>query len=271
MSAVDPFLHLKAFILGVVEGLTEFLPVSSTGHLIIAGHWLEFNSGRATSFEVFIQLGAILSVCWYYRTRLAAVLRGVGRDAEANLFVLNLAISFLPAAVVGFFAHGYIKTTLFRPEVVAWALIIGGVAILGVERLVGNTNAAQGPNIRRRQALGIGLAQILALVPGVSRSGATILGGMVCGLDRRTATEYSFFLAIPMMVAATTFDLAKSWDSLRPGDAGVFAVGFITAFFSALFAIRFLLRFVSRHSFAAFAWYRIVFGAGLLTLGGHAG
>jgi undecaprenyl-diphosphatase len=268
MSAVDPFLHLKAFILGVVEGLTEFLPVSSTGHLIIAGHWLEFNSGRATSFEVFIQLGAILSVCWYYRARLAAVLRGIGRDSESNLFVGNLAISFLPAAAVGFFAHGYIKTALFRPEVVAWALIVGGVVILGVERLVGNTPVVLASNIRRRQALGIGIAQILALVPGVSRSGATILGGMVCGLDRRAATEYSFFLAIPMMIAATTYDLAKSWGSLQPSDASVFAVGFITAFFSALVAIRFLVRFVSRHSFAAFAWYRILFGASLLAWGG---
>ena len=267
MSAVDPFLHLKAFILGVVEGLTEFLPVSSTGHLIIAGHWLDFNSGRASSFEVFIQLGAILSVCWYYRSRLANVLRGIGRDAEANAFVTHLAISFLPAAAVGFFAHGYIKTALFRPDVVAWALISGGVAILVVERWVGRAPGVESTGIRRRQALGIGIAQILALVPGVSRSGATILGGMVCGLDRKTATEYSFFLAIPMMIAATAYDLVKSWDSLRPSDAGVFAVGFVTAFFSALIAIRFLVRFVSRHSFAAFAWYRIVFGSLLLTLG----
>ena len=268
MSAVDPFLHLKAFILGVVEGLTEFLPVSSTGHLIIAGHWLEFNSESAASFEVFIQLGAILSVCWYYRARLAAVLQGIGRDPASNLFMGNLAISFLPAAVVGYFAHGYIKTMLFRPEVVAWALIVGGIVILGVERLVGNIPVVQSANIRPRQALGIGIAQILALIPGVSRSGATILGGMVCGLDRRTATEYSFFLAIPMMVAATTYDLAKSWGSLRADDASVFAVGFVTAFFSALVAIRFLVRFVSRHSFAAFAWYRILFGAALLALGG---
>ena len=264
---MDLSLHLKAILLGVVEGLTEFLPVSSTGHLIIAGHWLEFNSGRASSFEVFIQLGAILSVCWYYRAHLRTAVRGLGRDAAANRFFLNLGISFLPAAAVGFVAHGYIKSVLFHPTVVAWALIAGGVAILIVERRVRPVDPPCAGRLTSRQALGVGLAQILALIPGVSRSGATILGGMVCGLDRRTATEYSFFLAIPMMFAATAYDLAKTWPTLQPADAGVFTVGFLTAFASALFAIRFLLRFVSRHSFAAFAWYRIVFGSLLLAAG----
>lgn len=261
---MDITLYLKAILLGIVEGLTEFLPISSTGHLIIAGDWLEFNTGKEASFEIFIQLGAILSVCWFYRGRLLALLREVGRSPPANTFALNLAIAFLPAAAVGFFAHGHIKTNLFTPEVVAWALIGGGLAILLIERWVKTPRTLEAATVTPRQALGIGCAQILALIPGVSRSGATIMGGMLSGLDRRAATEFSFFLAIPMMFAATFYDLAKSWRSLAVEDLGVFAVGFVTAFISALLTIRFLLHFVSRHSFAWFAWYRIFFGSALL-------
>lgn len=261
---MDITLYLKAILLGIVEGLTEFLPISSTGHLIIAGDWLEFNTGKEASFEIFIQLGAILSVCWFYRGRLLALLREMGHSAPANRFALNLGIAFLPAAAVGFFAHGYIKAHLFTPEVVAWALIIGGIAILVIERWVRAPITPEATLVTPRQAFGIGCAQVLALIPGVSRSGATIMGGMMSGLDRRAATEFSFFLAIPMMFAATCYDLAKSWGSLASEDMGVFAVGFVTAFISALLTIRFLLHFVARHSFAWFAWYRIVFGAGLL-------
>lgn len=261
---MDTAIYLKAILLGIIEGLTEFLPISSTGHLIVASEWLNFNRGHATSFEVFIQLGAILSVCWYYRTRLGQILRALGRTAPANRFALNIAIAFLPAAIVGFLAHDHIKSLLFSPIVVAWALIVGGIAILIVERRVAAPRVFDTEAITRGQALQIGCAQVLALIPGVSRSGATIMGGMLSGLNRRAATEFSFFLAIPVMFAATLFDLAKSWRELGTEDIGVFAVGFVTAFLSALLTINFLLRFVSQHSFAIFAFYRIVFGAFLL-------
>ncbi len=257
-------LYLKAFLLGIVEGLTEFLPVSSTGHLIIANDWLDFEGHRAASFDVFIQLGAILSVCWHYRTRLTGLLHEIGHSAPAQRFAMNLALAFLPAAVVGFLVHDQIKRVLFSPIVVAWALIIGGAAILIIERSVAAPRVTATDELSARQALQIGCAQVLALIPGVSRSGATIMGGMLSGLDRRTATEFSFFLAIPVMFAATFFDLAKSWQHLGASDVGVFAVGFVTAFVSALLSIKLLLRFVSQHSFAIFAWYRIVFGAFLL-------
>lgn len=266
---MDTTLYLKAILLGIVEGLTEFLPISSTGHLIIAGDWLEFNTGKEASFEIFIQLGAILSVCWFYRGRLLALLREVGQSPSANAFARNLGIAFLPAAGVGFFAHGHIKAHLFTPEVVAWALIVGGLAILLIERWVKTPQTLEATLLTPRQAFKIGCAQVLALIPGVSRSGATIMGGMLSGLDRRAATEFSFFLAIPMMFAATCYDLAKSWRSLEVADLGVFAVGFVTAFISALLTIRFLLHFVSHHSFAWFAWYRILFGTALLWYYAH--
>ncbi len=261
---MDTAIYLKAILLGIVEGLTEFLPVSSTGHLIIVSEWLDFNRGNAASFEVFIQLGAILSVCWHYRVRLTEILRGLGRTNLANRFALSIAIAFMPAAVVGFLAHGHIKSHLFSPLVVAWALILGGIAILLIERRVATPRVTDTASMTPRHALQIGCAQVLALIPGVSRSGATIMGGMLSGLDRRTATEFSFFLAIPMMFAATFYDLAKSWRHLGADDIGVFSVGFVTAFVSALLTIKLLLRFVSQHSFAVFAWYRIVFGAFLL-------
>ncbi len=256
-------LYIKAILLGIVEGLTEFLPISSTGHLIIASEWLEFNRGQAQSFEVFIQLGAILSVCWYYRARLGQVARDFGRTPAANRFALNLLVAFIPAALVGFFAHDYIKSALFNPRVVAGALIVGGFAILAIERWVTSPTFTEVDAISPNLAFKIGMAQILALIPGVSRSGATIMGGMVCGLNRRAATEFSFFLAIPMMIAATVYDLAKNWHTLGVSDIGVFATGFVTAFTSALLAIRFLIQFVSQHSFAVFAYYRILFGLAL--------
>jgi len=261
---VDTAIYLKAILLGIVEGLTEFLPISSTGHLIIASDWLDFNRGHGASFEVFIQLGAILSVCWFYRERLGAILRELGRTAPANRFALHIGIAFLPAAVVGFFAHSHIKAVLFTPTAVAWALIVGGIAILFIEHRMRRNPYHGTDEMTAGRAFKIGCAQVLALIPGVSRSGATIMGGMLSGLDRRAATEFSFFLAIPMMFAATLYDLAKSWRTLDSQDVGVFAVGFVTAFASALLAIKFLLHFVSRHDFTVFAWYRIVFGLGLL-------
>ena len=257
-------LYVKAVLLGLVEGLTEFLPISSTGHLIVAGDWLQFTRGNAKSFEVFIQLGAILAVCWIYRARLTATVREFGQTATANRFGLNIAVAFLPAACVGFLAHDFIKSALFKPVVVAWALIIGGLVILLIERRVRATPVASIEAIAPMQAFKIGLAQVAALIPGVSRSGATIMGGMLSGLNRQTATEFSFFLAIPVMFAATCYDLAKEWRHLGRADLGLFVLGFVTAFFSALLAIRVLLRFVSQHSFAVFAYYRIAFGLLLL-------
>jgi len=251
---------LKALVLGVVEGLTEFLPVSSTGHLILAGEWLEFNRPEAKTFEVVIQLGAILSVCWHFRARLWPVAASVHHSPAAQQFVLRLLVAFLPAAVLGLLFHGFIKSVLFSPTVVAWALIGGGLAILVVERLAGQPRVTSIEDLDLKLAFKIGLCQSLALIPGVSRSGATIMGGMWLGVSRQCATEFSFFLAIPVMFAATIFDLYKSWDTLTLGALPVFATGFVAAFLSALAAVRFLLRFVATHSFVSFAWYRIAFG-----------
>lgn len=257
---MDLTLFLKAVVLGIVEGLTEFLPISSTGHLILASEWLEFNRADAKTFEVVIQLGAILSVCWHFRRRLSGVVQGLGRDDRSRRFVVNLALAFLPAAVMGGLLHGFIKQVLFSPLVVAVALIVGGFVILLVEKLAPTPRVREVDTMSPSLALKIGFAQTLALIPGVSRSGATIMGGMAFGLSRQAATEFSFFLAIPVMFAATAYDLMKSWDHLSADSLGVFAVGFVAAFLSALAAIRFLLRFVSTHDFRAFAWYRIVFG-----------
>jgi undecaprenyl-diphosphatase len=257
---VEAVVYLKAVLLGVVEGLTEFLPVSSTGHLILASEWLEFTRRDAKTFEVVIQLGAILSVCWHFRHRLHDVCGGLAHGADAQRFVRNLALAFLPAALAGGLLHGFIKQVLFAPVVVAWALIAGGFAILAVERWAPAARITRVDDITAGLALRIGLAQTLALVPGVSRSGATIMGAMACGLSRQAATEFSFFLAIPVMFAATAFDLAQSWDDLGADSLGVFAIGFVAAFASALVAIRLLLRFVATHDFRPFAWYRIAFG-----------
>jgi undecaprenyl-diphosphatase len=255
---------VKAAILGVVEGATEFIPVSSTGHLIVAGDWLGFTGEDAKAFEIFIQLGAILAIVWLYRARLARVVRDAGRDPVAKRLVTNLLVAFLPAAAVGLLAHKAIKAHLFSPLVVATTLVLGGIAILLIERWrrvpqVGSVDAVQ-----TRTALGIGLAQALSLIPGTSRSGATIMGGYCLGLTREAATEFSFFLAIPTMVAATGYDLAKSAGALSASDFGIFAVGFIVAFITAVVVVRAFVAYVARSSFAAFAWYRIAFGVLLL-------
>jgi undecaprenyl-diphosphatase len=273
---MDLLLLVKALILGLVEGITEFLPISSTGHLIIAGDLLNFNDEKGKVFEIVIQLAAILAVCWEYRVKLVKTLLDVtGRRldiqgnqktqvSQSNEFVLNLLIAFLPAAVLGLAFHSAIKTYLFSPLTVAIALIVGGFAILLIEYKAENTpsaNVSSIDQITKIQAIKIGFAQSLALIPGVSRAGATILGGMVFGLNRQIATEFSFFLAIPIMFAATAYDLLKNWQLLSVSDIGMFTVGFITAFASALLVIKMLLRFVATHNFKVFAWYRIVFGA----------
>lgn len=262
---MDISIILVALILGLLEGLTEFLPISSTGHLIIVGDLLDFTGPRAATFKIVIQLGAILAICWHYRAKLVGVASGLPGDPAARRFVVNLAVAFMPAAVLGLLFHDFIKQVLFSPVVVAIALIIGGVLILIIERRVHHPRVEHVEDMDWRDALKVGLAQTLALIPGVSRSGSTIMGGIVSGLSRRTATEFSFFLAIPVMFAATIFDLVTSWDMLQPSDLWLFVVGFVGAFVSALLAVRLLLRYISNHDFTLFAWYRIVFG--LLVLG----
>ncbi len=261
---MDWIILLKGLVLGLVEGITEFIPVSSTGHLILAGDLLGFDDDRAKVFEVFIQLGAILAVVWLYRERLLGVVRDLSGRHEARKFSLNIIAAFMPAAIIGLLAHHTIKHYLFNPVSVAAALVVGGVAILLIERMNHSTHVKSTDEVTMRQAVGIGLAQCLALFPGVSRSGATIMGGLVIGLERSVAAEFSFFLAIPTMFAATGYDLLKNLKFLSMQDLPLFAVGFITAFFSALVVIKAFIGFISRHNFSSFAYYRIVFGLAIL-------
>jgi len=263
-------------MLGLVEGVTEFLPISSTGHLIIVGDLLHFNDDKGKVFEIVIQLASILAVCWEYRKKLLQTVLALaqqpltnqaGRQSNALKFVINLLIAFLPAALLGLAFHDAIKTYLFSPLTVAVALIVGGFAILYIENIASKASVSHirsltshTDHMTKKQALQIGFAQSLALFPGVSRAGATILGGMVFGLSRQTATEFSFFLAIPIMFAATGYDLLKSWKLLSANDLAMFAIGFVAAFISALLVIKMLLRFVATHDFKVFAWYRIIFG-----------
>ncbi len=257
-------LLLKGALLGLVEGATEFIPVSSTGHLIVVSDWFGLVDERAKTFDVFIQLGAILAIVWLYRARLWRTVAAARHDTPSRRLLVNLLIAFLPAAVVGFLTHGWIKAWLFNPTVVAVALVVGGILILLIERLAPAPKVSDVSGVPARTALGIGLAQVLSLIPGVSRSGATIMGGYSLGLSRTAATEFSFFLAIPVMLAATMYDLMKSWSVLAPGDIPLFAVGFIVSFVSAVVVVRVFLSYVSCHSFSVFAWYRIAFGAVLL-------
>jgi undecaprenyl-diphosphatase len=261
---VSPELLLKAALLGLVEGATEFIPVSSTGHLILASDWLGLVDERAKTFDIFIQLGAILAIVWIYRVRLAQSVGDARKDPVSRRFLLNLIVAFLPAAVVGFLTHDWIKSKLFNPGVVAVALIVGGVVILLIERWPPRSRVPDVGSIPPRLAFGIGLAQVLALIPGTSRSGATIMGGYALGLTRTAATEFSFFLAIPTMLAATMYDLLKSWSVLAVTDIPMFAVGFIVSFVSAVIVVKAFLTYVSNHTFSVFAWYRIALGVILL-------
>jgi undecaprenyl-diphosphatase len=256
---VDLWLILKAALLGVVEGLTEFLPVSSTGHLIIAGHLIAFTGDRAETFEIFIQFGAILGVVWYYRRRLSSLTRHLHLRSERR-FVGNLLIAFLPAAILGAFAHDAITTYLFSPRTVAGALVLGGVVILMIEHRPRIDRVTRLEEIGALDAFKVGVAQTVSLFPGVSRAGATIMGGLLTGLSRTAATEFSFFLAIPTMFAATLYSLVRSLPHLSAGDAWLFAAGFVTAFLTALIVVKLFLVYVGRHTFVSFAWYRIGFG-----------
>ena len=257
---MDWLLLFKALILGVVEGLTEFLPISSTGHLILVSDLLNFNDEKGKVFTIVIQLGAILSVCWEYRAKIGSVLADVGSRQDANRFVLNILIAFLPAAILGLLFIKTIKQYLFHPVPVAIALIIGGLLILWAERRKHVVEVERVEDMDWTHALKVGLMQCLALIPGTSRSGATIIGGLFFGLSRKAATEFSFFLAIPIMFAATIYDLYRSRDILQFDDVGLFMLGFVASFVSALLAVRGLLRFISHHDFTVFAWYRIGFG-----------
>ncbi len=260
----DPTLILHALILGFVEGFTEFLPISSTGHLIVAGQLLGFSGEKAKVFMIAIQLAAILAVVWEYRVRLAYVATTLTRDPVSQRLAVNLMAGFLPAAVLGFLFYKQIKGYLFNPIVVASALVIGGVLILWAERRRHVVSTPTLDDLDWRRALAVGFAQALAMVPGTSRSGATIIGGLFLGLSRKTAAEFSFFLAIPTMCAATAYDLYKNWHLFDAGDIPLFALGGVASFASALLAVRTLIKFVSRHDYTLFAWYRIVFGGVVL-------
>lgn len=257
---MDPVLLLKALILGIVEGLTEFLPISSTGHLIIVGSLLDYTDEQSKVFKIVIQLGAILAVCWDFRERIGRMLGGIAREPEQQRFAGLLLVGFLPAAVLGVLFHSTIKTYLFNPLTVACALVGGGLLILYIERRVYHPSIQRIDEMGWKEALKVGFAQSVAMFPGVSRSGATIMGGLIFGLSRKTATEFSFFLAIPTMFAATLYDVAKNWKLLQVADLPVFAVGFIASFVAAMLTVKALLRYVSNHDFTVFAWYRIVFG-----------
>ena len=258
-------LWLKAVIVGLVEGATEFIPVSSTGHIILAQRWLGWADERANVFAIFIQLPAILAVVWLYRERVWRVIRGLFTgDPAAKRFTLNLLVAFLPAAVLGLLFEDLIDRYLFNPVTVAIALVLGGIAILIIEAQRITPRAETVDDIAPRDALKVGFAQVLSMFPGVSRSGATIMGGLVFGLSRTAAAEFSFFLAIPVMVGASALKLFKERDLLTLADVPLFAIGSVTSFVSALLVIRWLIAFVSHNTFRSFAWYRIVFGVLLL-------
>ena len=252
-------------VLGIVEGLTEFLPISSTGHLILVGHWLGYRGEHAAIFEVVIQVGAILAVIWEYRRRLLGYLGTPARPASRR-FYANIVLAFLPAAVLGLTFHKAIQTRLFGPLPVAIALLAGAVAILVIERLPLRSRTRSLDELSFGQSLGIGIAQCAALFPGFSRAGATILGGLVAGLDRPTATLFSFLLAIPTLLGAAVVELASGAPTLSRAELGWIGLGLVVSFFAALVAIRWFLRYVSGHSLVVFAWYRIVLGLAVLWL-----
>jgi len=261
---------IEAIILGVVEGLTEFLPVSSTGHLLLLGHFLGFES-NGKSFEVLVQLGAILAIMLVYFRRLLDIAMRLGSDPLARRFVLGVLVAFLPAAVIGALAHGFIKTVLFNPVLVCTSLIAGGLVLMVVDELELEVKHEDATRFPLSMYLKIGLVQCLAMIPGVSRSGSTIVGAMLLGASKRAAAEFSFFLAMPTMAGAFAYDLLKNYKTLSFDDTMLIVVGFIAAFCSALLVVRLFLDYVSKRGFALFAWWRIIVGmvglAGLWIVG----
>jgi undecaprenyl-diphosphatase len=260
-APLDIALWIKAAIMGVVEGLTEFLPVSSTGHLILAGSLLDFTGEKIKVFEIAIQTGAILAVILVYWERIRDTVLGLGGEPRAQRFALNVAIAFVPAVVLGLAFGKAIKAHLFTPLVVATTFILGGFIILWAERRPASTVRVQTvDDMRGLDALKVGLVQCLALVPGTSRSGATIIGGMLLGLSRKAATDFSFFLAIPTLIGAGAYSLYKERALLSAADVPLFAIGLVFSFLSAWLCVRWLLRYIATHDFVPFAWYRIAFG-----------
>ncbi|HEX2115267.1 MAG TPA: undecaprenyl-diphosphate phosphatase [Alphaproteobacteria bacterium] len=257
---------LGAILLGVVEGLTEFIPVSSTGHLILLVDLIGFKGPPGKVFEIVIQLGAILAVCWAYRAKLLGVAAGMFSDPDDFLFVRSLLLAFVPAMVLGVLLHGFIKNVLFSPWVVVASLIVGGIVILIIERNLPLARHHAPEKFPPTLAVFIGLCQAVAMIPGVSRSGATIMGALMLKVDRKTATEFSFFLAIPTMLAATVYDVYKNWSVLTVDSTSIIAVGFISAFICALLVVRRVIAFISRHGFVPFAWYRIALGLVMLAV-----
>ncbi len=269
---IDPAALVAPVVLGIVEGLTEFIPVSSTGHLILTERLIGYEGRQADIVDVVIQVGAILAVCWLYRAKLWLVVTGLKGDAGARRFSRNVLIAFIPSVIVGGLAHDFIKQVLFSPYVVVVSLVAGGIAIIVIERWAkrGAVVAGDVEHLSPSLALGIGLCQLLSLIPGVSRSGATIMGGVALGVERRAATEFSFFLAIPTMFGAATLDLYKNRDIIGVDDVMAIGVGLVVSFVVAMAVVRWLVRYVGRHGFEPFGWYRIVFGfvvAGLLASG----
>jgi len=270
---MDIVLVIKAIIMGVVEGLTEFLPISSTGHLILTEHLLGFAGmeDKMKVFEIVIQAGAMMAVIWEFRARIGLVLSGIFSDPVQQRFALNVLIAFLPAAILGLIFASSIKAHLFAPIPVAAAFIIGGFIILWVEKRAKDNPAVERitslDQITPFDALKIGIAQAFALIPGTSRSGATIMGSMIFGFSRKVATEFSFFLAIPTLVGATVYSLYKDRALLSMDDVSFFTIGTVSAFISAFLCIRWLLRYIMTHTFVIFAWYRIVFGLIVLVTG----
>ena len=257
---MDLWTAAQALILGVVEGLTEFLPISSTGHQIIVADLIGFGGERAMAFNIIIQLGAILAVMWEFRRTILDVVSGLPTRPEARRFTLNLIIGVLPAMVLGVLFSDLIHEYLFNPITVAVALVVGGFIMLWAERREHAIHAETVDEMTWVDALKVGFAQCLAMIPGTSRSGSTIIGGLLFGLSRKTATEFSFFLAMPTMIAASVYSGYKYRDLFQPGDLPVFAIGFIAAFIFAMIAVRGLLKFIATHSYDVFAWYRIAFG-----------
>lgn len=258
---MDIILLLKAVILGMVEGLTEFLPISSTGHLIVVGSLLDFNDERGKLFEIVIQSAAIMAVMWEYRAKITSVVAGLQRgEAAAQRFITNVMIAFLPLAVLGLVFGKHIKAALFNPVTVAVTSIIGALFILWAEKRQHTISVETVDDLTWRDALKVGFAQALALIPGTSRSGATIIGGLFFGLSRKAATEFTFFLAMPTLIAATVYEIYKERALLSFDDLGMWAAGFIASFISAFLCVRWLLRYISSHDFTVFAWYRIAFG-----------
>ena len=258
---MDLILLLKAAILGVVEGFTEFLPISSTGHLIVVGSLLDFNDARGKLFEIVIQSAAISAVMWEYRSKIFNIINGLqDRQIAAQRFVFNVFIAFLPLAILGLLFGKHIKAMLFNPITVAVTSIVGAVFILWAEKRKHVISVETADDLGWKDALKIGFAQALALIPGTSRSGATIIGGLFFGLSRKAATEFTFFLAMPTLIGATVYELYKERELLRVADLDMWVVGFISSFVSAFLCVRWLLRYISTHDFTIFAWYRIAFG-----------